>query len=322
MDLSVVIPCYNEEESILELHKRVTAACLEAPVKNYEIILINDGSTDRTYQLMRDLVQNDPHIVALNLSRNHGQQMALTAGLYEAKGEYIFILDADLQDPPELLTAMLGRARAGADVVYGQRASRKGETWLKLFTAKLFYRTMSYLSDTDMPENVADFRLISRRVLDRYLSMPEQQRFFRGMITWVGYKQEPFLFEREARFAGVTKYSFVKLVAYAIDAISSFSIKPLRIAIPFAVFGAALAGFLGLFALYSYFTGAGVTGWTSLACIMTFFASLQLLCIALIGEYIGRIYMEVKRRPLFIVDEVLRAPAIKSPKTPNIKEKA
>lgn len=309
MELSVVIPCYNEEESILELYKRVSAACQAAPIKSYEIILINDGSKDNTYPLMKELVEKDSHIVAINLSRNHGQQMALTAGLHEAKGEYIFILDADLQDPPELLTPMLERARTGVDVVYGQRASRQGETWLKLFTARLFYRTLSYLSDTSIPENVADFRLISRRVLDQYLSMPEQQRFFRGMISWVGYKQEPFLFERDARFAGVTKYSFFKLIAYAIDAISSFSTKPLRIAIPFAIFGAILAGFLGLFAIYSYFTGAGITGWTSLACIMTFFASLQLLCIALIGEYIGRIYMEVKRRPLFVVDETLRSSA-------------
>lgn len=319
MDLSVVIPCYNEEESIIELHKRVSAACQAAPVKNYEIILINDGSKDRTYSLMRELVEKDPHIVAVNLSRNHGQQMALTAGLHEAKGDYVFILDADLQDPPELLTPMLGRARNGADVVYGQRASRQGETWVKLFTARLFYRTLSYLSDTSIPENVADFRLISRRVLDHYLAMPEQQRFFRGMISWVGYKQEPFLFERDARFAGVTKYSFFKLIAYAIDAISSFSTKPLRIAIPFAIFGAILAGLLGLFAIYSYFTGAGITGWTSLACIMTFFSSLQLLCIALIGEYIGRTYMEVKRRPLFVIDEILRSSPVKKAQTTPVK---
>lgn len=309
MDLSVVIPCYNEEESLNELYKRVSAACKSAPVKSYEIILVNDGSRDQTLSIMQDLVAKDPKIVAVNLSRNHGHQLALSAGLAEAQGDYIFVLDADLQDPPELLTPMLQRARSGnIDVVYGQRAVRQGETWFKLFTAKIFYRTLSFLSDTTIPENVGDFRLMSRRVLDRLLSMPEQQRFIRGMIAWIGFKQEAFLYERDARFAGVTKYPFLKLISFAIDAISSFSIRPLRLAIPFAVFGAALAGILGLGAIYSYFSGGTITGWTSLACIITFFSSLQLLCLALIGEYIGRTYIEVKRRPLFIVSEVLRTP--------------
>jgi len=321
MDLSVVIPCYNEQENLLELHKRVSAAIKSAKVKNYEIVLVNDGSRDNTLMIMTELLTNDPRLVIVNLARNHGQQLALTAGLSETKGDYIFILDADLQDPPELLTTMLERARQGVDVVYGQRKSRQGETKFKLLMASLFYKTISYLSDTAIPPNASDFRLISRRILDKYLSMPEQQRFFRGMITWIGYRQEPVLFERDARFAGTTKYSFFKLVAYAIDAITSFSIKPLRIAIPFAIFGAILAGFLGLFALYSYFSGAGVTGWTSLACIMTFFASLQLLCLALVGEYIGRIYMEVKERPLFLIQDIIRSESIEKTKAAPDKTK-
>lgn len=307
MDLSVVVPCYNEEESVRELYKRVSAACKAAPkINTYEIILVNDGSKDSTMQHLRALADEDPHVVAVNLSRNHGHQLALSAGLGEAKGDYIFVLDADLQDPPELLTPMLERARKGADVVYGQRKERKGETWFKLFTAKVFYRTLSFLSDIHIPENVGDFRLMSRRVLDQLLAMPEQQRFIRGMIAWIGFKQEPFLYERDARFAGVTKYPFLKLVQFAIDAITSFSIRPLRIAIPFALLGAGLAGVLGLGAIISYFTGGTITGWASLACLITFFAALQLLCIALIGEYIGRTYIEVKRRPLYIVSEVVR----------------
>ena len=307
MDLSVVVPCYNEEESLAELHRRVLAACKAAPVKTFEIILVNDGSRDKTLSIMQDLVKSDSHVVAVNLSRNHGHQLALSAGLAEAKGDYIFVLDADLQDPPELLTPMIERAKKGGiDVVYGQRAARQGETWFKLFCAKTFYRLLSFLSETEIPENVGDFRLMSRRVLDTLLSMPEQQRFIRGMIAWIGFKQEAFLYERDARYAGVTKYPLIKLISFAIDAIASFSIRPLRIAIPFALFGAFLAGILGLGAVYSYFTGGTITGWTSLACIITGFASLQLLCIALIGEYVGRMYIEVKRRPLFIVADVMR----------------
>jgi dolichol-phosphate mannosyltransferase len=257
--------------------------------------------------ILRDLVKEDPHVVAVNLSRNHGHQLALSAGLAEAKGQHILVLDADLQDPPELLTPMLERARAGIDVVYGQRNERKGETWFKLICAKVFYKTLSFFSETEIPENVGDFRLMSRRVLDQLLAMPEQQRFIRGMISWIGFKQEAFQYKRDPRYAGVTKYPFMKLVHFAIDAISSFSIRPLRLAMPFAVFGAMLAGVLGLGAIYSYFTGGTIAGWASLACLITFFGALQLLCLALIGEYLGRTFIEVKRRPLYIVNEVVRS---------------
>lgn len=309
MDLSIVIPCYNEEESLKELHRRVTVAASQADIKTYELILVNDGSTDRTFERMKELAENDPNLVIVNLSRNHGHQLALSAGLAEAKGEYTLVLDADLQDPPELLQPMLDKARSGVDVVYGQRLTRAGETWFKLFMARMFYRILSYLSETQIPENVGDFRLMHRRVLDTLLSMPEQQRFIRGMIAWIGFKQEAFPYERDPRFAGETKYPFMKLVHFAIDAISSFSIRPLRMAIPFALFGAALAALLGLYAVISFFYTNVFPGWTSLACIITFFSAVQLLCIALIGEYIGRTYIEVKRRPLFIVADVIRGKA-------------
>ena len=310
MDLSVVVPCYNEEESLLALHERVLNACKGSSVKTFEIILVNDGSRDQTLPLMKEIGATDPHVVIVNLSRNHGHQLALSAGLAEAKGAYIFILDADLQDPPELLQPMLDKAREEqADVVYGRRDKRKGETWFKKVSAKAFYKTLSWLSDTPIPENVGDFRLISRRVLDRLLSMPEQQRFIRGMISWIGFKQVAYPYERDARYAGETKYPFWKLVQFAMDAISSFSIRPIRIAIPFAMIGVAIAAFLALFAIYGYFFGQSVPGWASLASIITFFAALQLICIGLIGEYVGRTYIEVKRRPLFIVDEVIRTKA-------------
>ena len=320
MDLSVVVPCYNEEESVKELHRRVKMACEDAPVSKYEIILVNDGSKDNTLAHMKDLAKSDPNLVVINLSRNHGHQLALSAGLGEAKGDYIFVLDADLQDPPELLTPMLEKAKSGVDVVYGQRVSRAGETWFKLFMAKAFYRMLSYLSDIRIPENVGDFRLMNRRVLDQLLAMPEQQRFIRGMISWIGYRQEAFEYERDPRYAGETKYPFMKLVHFGIDAISSFSIRPLRIAIPFAVFGAFLAGLLGLYAVVSYFIYDNFPGWSSLAAIITFFSAAQLLCIALIGEYIGRTYIEVKRRPLYIIADIIRG--TKKPAAKKLAQKA
>ncbi len=306
MDLSVVVPCYNEEESQVEMHRRVRAAC-EAVKISYEIILVNDGSKDKTLSLMREIVAKDRNVVAVDLSRNHGHQLALTAGMAQARGDYIFILDADLQDPPELLGPMLDRARAGVDVVYGQRSDRAGETPFKIISASLFYRTLSWLSDVPIPRDVGDFRLISRRVLDRFLSMPEQHRFIRGMIAWIGYRQEAFPYKRDPRFAGVTKYPFHKLIQFAFDAITSFSIKPLRISLLFALVGSALAGLFGLYAIVTYlFLPHRAVGWASLACLVSFFGSLQLICIGLIGEYIGRTYIQVKNRPLFLVRTIYR----------------
>ncbi len=310
MELSVVIPCFNEEESIRELHRRVTGVCEAAPVSSYEIILVDDGSRDQTPEIMRELVAQDDHLVIVDLSRNHGHQLALTAGLFQARGDYVLVLDADLQDPPELLMPMLERARAGVDVVYGKRDQRDGETAFKKLSASLFYRLLSYLSDTPIPRDVGDFRLMSKAVVEQFKNMPEQHRFVRGMIAWIGFKQEEFSYQRAPRFAGETKYPFHKLVAFAFDAISSFSIKPLRVSLLFALFGVGLAFLLALYALYAHFTDSSMTaGWASLATIITFFASLQLICIGVIGEYIGRTYMQVKKRPLFIVREILRGKA-------------
>ncbi len=306
MELSVVIPCYNEEESLAETHRRVKAACDAAPVKSYEIILVNDGSRDTTLAVMKQLVAADPAVVAVDLSRNHGHQLALSAGLAQAKGDFIFVLDADLQDPPELLTPMLERARAGVDVVYGKRGKREGEAKFRMFLTRTFYHLLSYLSDIAIPEDVGDFRLMSRRVLDQLLAMPEQHRFIRGMVAWIGFTQEAYVYTRAPRFAGVTKYPMSKLLAFAADAITSFSVKPLRVSLIFAFAGVVIAGLLGLVAVVSYFTHATVAGWASLACIIAFFSSLQLICIGMIGEYIGRTYLQSKNRPLFIIRDIHR----------------
>lgn len=308
MDLSVVVPCYNEEESLREMHRRVKAACVAAPgIDKYEIVLVNDGSQDGTARIMAELLKEDDNLVIVDLSRNHGHQLALTAGLAQARGDFIFVLDADLQDPPELLTPMLERAYQGIDVVYGQRKTRAGEKPLRLWMTSLFYRTLSYLSDVPIPRDVGDFRLMTRRVLDHFLAMPEQHRFIRGMIAWIGFDQEAFLYERDPRYAGVTKYPFTKLMAFAFDAISSFSIRPLRISLVFALIGAVLAGLLGVYAIGSYFFYNTFHGWASITAILTFFSSLQLICIGMIGEYIGRTYMQSKNRPLFVIRGVYRA---------------
>lgn len=307
MELSVVIPCYNEVESVRELHRRVSDVCKNSEVKSYEIILVNDGSSDGTLEIMKEILAKDPHLVVVDLSRNHGHQLALSAGLAQATGDYIFILDADLQDPPELLGPMMKRAQSGVDVVYGERVKREGETFFKLICAKVFYRFLSYMSDVHIPENVGDFRLISKRVLNELNNMPERQRFIRGMIAWIGFKQEAFPYERKARYAGVTKYPFFKLVHFAFDAISGFSIKPLRLSIPFALFGIVMAGILGMYAIIAYFAGGTAAGWASLATIIVFFGALQLICIGLIGEYIGRTYIQTKGRPLFIIRDIYRS---------------
>lgn len=293
----------------------MSEVCKSSSVKSYEIILVNDGSKDKTLSIMTEMCKTAPDLVIVDLSRNHGHQLALTAGLSQVRGDYIFVLDADLQDPPELLEPMLARAKAGVDVVYGQRTVRAGETWQKLFMTKWFYRTLSYLSDTPIPENVGDFRLMTRRVLDELMNMPEHHRFIRGMISWIGFEQEAFPYERHARYAGVTKYPFWKLIQFAFDAISSFSIKPLRLSIPFALLGAILAGLLGLYAIISYFMGGTAVGWASIATIVTFFSALQLICIGLIGEYLGRTYIQVKGRPLFIIRKVYKAEDSTSKKT-------
>ena len=314
MDLSIVVPCYNEELVLAELLRRVQAVCEAEKITDYELILIDDGSQDQTPQMIATAHAEDPRVVGVFLSRNHGHQLALTAGLSEARGQMILVLDADLQDPPELLGQLIAKLEEGYDVVYGKRISRDGETWFKKVTAHQFYRLMQLLSDVPIPTDTGDFRLMSRKVLDVFLSMPEKDRFIRGMISWIGFKQTSLEYEREARFAGETKYPLRKMLGLAADGIMGFSIKPLRMSIYLGFFLAFCAFVFGIRVLLGYFAGNTVQGWTSLTLVVLVIVAVQLIVTGIIGEYLGKLYMESKRRPIFIIDQVLRneAEAVKS----------
>jgi polyisoprenyl-phosphate glycosyltransferase len=304
MFLSVVAPCFNEAANLIEFHRRVSAVC--DGLGSWELVLVNDGSTDTTLEIIQSLVRRDPHVVGINLARNYGHQIALTAGLRHCGGEYILILDADLQDPPELLDEMLRLMdEQCADVVYGQRRAREGETKFKRLTASVFYRLMRRLIDIEIPLDTGDFRLMNQRTADVLNNMPEQHRFIRGMVSWIGLRQVPLLYDRDARFAGETHYPLNRMIRLAFDAITGFSVMPLRLA---SLTGAAIGG-LGLMLLvYTFFgwmSGRVVEGWTSLMTLMLILGGAQLLMLGVFGEYLGRLYMEAKRRPLFIVDRVL-----------------
>jgi polyisoprenyl-phosphate glycosyltransferase len=303
--LSVVVPCYNEQDGLLELHRRVTAVCRASVGDAYELVFVNDGSRDATWTNMRQICEMDKHVVAVNLSRNHGHQLALSAGLQMCRGDRVFILDADLQDPPELLPEMMARMDGGCDVVFGQRAKREGETVFKKASAFAFYRVLERMVDIDIPRDTGDFRLMSRRAVDVLNSMPEHHRFIRGMVSWIGMRQEGLPYERAARFAGATKYPLSRMVRFAIDAITGFSVRPLRLASYLGIcFGIATVLVL-TYVLVHYLIGNPVEGWTSLAVIILALGSVQLFVAGVMGEYLGRLYMESKRRPLFVIEEVV-----------------
>lgn len=311
--LSVIVPCFNEEEGITACHQRLTDV-LAASGETYEIVYVDDGSRDRTAEILRSLHLRDSHIVLLRLSRNFGHQAAVTAGLTAALGQAVVIIDADLQDPPELIPKMLSLWRQGYQVVYGVRGQREGETGFKLFTAKLFYRIINRLSDVEIPLDTGDFRLIDRCVVDAFAQMPERHRLLRGMASWIGFSQIGLNYDRSARFAGTTKYPLSKMLGLALDGIVSFSTVPLRLVTLIGFFSALLA-FLGI--VYSIgirlFTHSWVRGWAMSFIGMLFMAGIQLLCLGILGEYVGRIYTESKQRPLFLLREVLRAPARQLP---------
>ena len=303
--LSIVVPCYNEEACLTALHERLSAAAHSAVGTDYELVLVNDGSGDRSWPMMRQLVAEDPRVVAVNLSRNHGHQLALTAGLDLCGGDKILIIDADLQDPPELLPVMLETMHeAEADVVYGVRKSRRGDTAFKRATAHGFYRLLSRATEVDIPLDTGDFRLMTRRALDALLAMPEQARFIRGMVAWIGFKQVPLAYDRDERFAGETKYPLKKMIRFALDALTGFSSAPLKLA-SFAGFALSIGSvLLMLYILIAFISGVNVPGWTSLMLVVVVLGAVQMFVLALMGEYIGRLYNEVKHRPLYIVAEV------------------
>jgi polyisoprenyl-phosphate glycosyltransferase len=304
--LSIVAPCYNEAAGLEEFHRRISAAAEETVGADYELILLNDGSTDGTWSLLAELTRADPHLVAVNLSRRHGHQLAMTAGLQICRGARILAIDADLQDPPELLGEMWRlMERSEVEVVYGVRRERQGETAVKRGTAALFYRLMRRIGYADLPVDSGDFRLMTRRILDILNAMPEQHRFIRGMVSWIGLRQVALPYDRAPRHAGASSYSLARMIGLAFDALTSFSIAPLQLASLLGI----IVGTLGLlmlgYTLGSWALGHVVAGWTSLTTAVLILGSMQLILFGLLGEYVGRLYLETKRRPLFVIDRIL-----------------
>jgi len=303
--LSIVLPCYNEQESIAEAYKQLTTVLsgLHLP---FEIIFVDDGSRDDTPRLLAELHAKDPRVKVICLSRNFGHQIALSAGLEHACGQAVVFMDADLQDPPEVVATMVQRWNEGWDVVYGTRIEREGEGWFKLSAAKLFYRVINSISQIPIPLDTGDFRLMDRKVVDALLTLPERDRFLRGMVSWVGFSQTAVTFRRAPRAGGATKYPFWKSLRLATDGILSFSIVPLRIAtiLGLTVSFASMMGVI-IALVTRLFTRHWVTGWTSLFLAILFLGGVQLVCLGIFGEYLGRIYGETKHRPLYVVRERL-----------------
>ena len=304
--LSVVVPCFNEEAVIREMHRHLVASLEKVPHLDFELVYVDDGSRDATLKHLRDLQRMDERVRVLALSRNFGHQIALTAGLQNAQGDAVVVIDADLQDPPEVILEMLDRWREGTDVAYGTRTHREGETAFKRWTASAFYRLINRIADIAIPNDAGDFRLMDRKVVDAILAMPERDRFVRGMVAWTGFRQVSVPYRRMARAAGEPKYPFRRSLRLAIDGFLSFSMVPLRLVtyVGFFTSGLALLGILYALAL-RIFTDIWVTGWTLLFIAIVFFGGVQLVLAGIMGEYLERIYHEVKRRPLYLVEERL-----------------
>lgn len=302
--ISIVIPCYNEEEVIAETLKQLIRLCDDQTKYDFELVFVDDGSRDATLQLLREAAEKDKRIKLLSFARNFGHQIAVTAGIDAASGDAVVLIDADLQDPPETVVEMIAKWREGYDVVYGTRTSRPGESRFKLMTARAFYSVLNGLSEVPIPLDTGDFRLMGRNVVDVLKSMPERDRFVRGMVSWVGFNQAALPYKRARRFAGTSKYPLRKMIRFASDGILSFSAKPLRFATTIGLIAAAFAlfGILYVLALRLY-TSTWVEGWTAIMIALLFLGGVQLVCLGILGEYVGRTYSEVKKRPLYVVRE-------------------
>jgi len=302
---SLIIPIYNEEETIPELYRRVSDV-MDSLDDSVELILINDGSRDRSLNLMRELQERDARVCYISFARNFGHQAAVTAGLNFARGQVIVVLDADLQDPPELIPKMIESWQAGYHVVYAQRTKRKKESWFKRLTAYVFYRLLRRLADVDIPADTGDFCLMDRQVVDVLNSMPERNRYIRGLRAWIGFRQTAVKFERDPRFAGEVKYTFKKSLALAINSLVSFSKIPLRLSTYLGLFSALIALLMALLVLYWRLQqpDSPVTGLATILIAVFFLGSVQLIGIGILGEYIGRIYEEVKGRPAYTIAEI------------------
>jgi len=302
--LSLIIPVYNEEETIAELDTRLKGM-LQQMDETWEVVFIDDGSRDRTPAALKELAAGESRYKLITFSRNFGHQAAITAGMDRAEGDAVVIMDADLQDPPEVIAAMIQKWRDGYDVVYGQRSVRHGESIFKRATAATFYRLFRTMLPIDVPVDTGDFRLMSRSVVLSMRGLREQHRFVRAMVSWVGFKQTAVQYERPERFAGETKYPLRKMIGFAIDGITSFSIVPLRIATWLGLLSGLVAILTSGWALYQAIAGNTVPGWTTIMIAVALAASAQLMMTGILGEYIGRIYEEVKRRPLYVVADTV-----------------
>lgn len=304
MDLSIIIPIYNEEGNIDKLFSRLNQVIQKLNLKEVEYIFINDGSKDRSLELIKTLAQRESSVKYINLSRNFGHQIAVSAGLDNSKGDAVVIIDADLQDPPELIEDLYRKLREGNEVVYAKRRSRQGEGVMKKFTAKLFYRILRNVTAINIPVDTGDFRIIDRKIVDVLKNMPEQQKFLRGQISWIGFNQTYVEYDRDERYAGKTGYTYKKMARLALDGITSFSNFPLKFATIAGFVVSGISFFMILYALYSRFISKDYEpGWTSLMLAVLFIGGIQLIGIGIIGEYISRMSANIRNRPLYIIQE-------------------
>ena len=305
--ISVIIPMYYEEEVAEECYKRVKTVLTSLKDYEHEILFVNDGSKDKTLEILESIAEKDKQVKVISFSRNFGHQCAVTAGLQYVTGDAIVVIDADLQDPPELIPDMLTLWKQGNEVIYAKRKTREGESKFKLLTAKMFYRILNGLSDVEIPADTGDFRLVDRKVVDVINSMPEHNKFLRGLFSWVGFKQQPFEYERKERFAGKTKYPLKKMLKLASDGIISFSTKPLKIVGGLGIITIIISVLLLLYSVISYIFNLNqlTSGWTSIMVAITLFSGVQLLSIWIISEYLARIYDESKKRPQYIISKTI-----------------
>jgi len=314
--VSLIIPCYNEEKVLQETYRRICGVLGRTSGFEYEFVFVDDGSVDGTPAILRDLANNDPRVNVIRFSRNFGHQPGVSAGLNHCRGDLAVIIDADLQDPPEVIPDMIQQLLStGSNTVYGVRQKRKGETWFKLLTAKIFYLLLNRLSEVPIPVDTGDFRLLDRKMINAFNALPENNKYIRGLISWMGFKQTPFYYERDARHAGATKYTLKKMLRFASTGLFYFSKKPLRVATTFGFVSVALALLLSSWILFNKAARPQylISGWTSVILAIIYFGGVQLLTIGILGHYIGSLFDEVKKRPEYIVDEILRGESVIEP---------
>lgn len=319
--VSVVVPVFNEEDNVSVFHERMTSVAdtLRALELDLELIFVDDGSTDDSLPRLLRIADADDRVKIVKLARNFGHQVAITAGMDHARGDCVVVIDADLQDPPEVIPRMVEKWREGHDVVYGVRSRRAGESTLKLATASAFYRILRAMTKVDIPVDVGDFRLMSRRATDQLKGMREQDRFVRGLVSWIGFDQTGVEYEREARFAGETKYPFRKMFKFALDGITSFSTVPLRLA-TWLGYAASVFAFVYLASVFvQKWMGQTVDGWATIMVAMLFLGGTQLICLGIMGEYLGRIFTEIKGRPLYVVEEVVHRTTADGPPREKVR---